>query len=356
MHDLGQLLPEDVYTHPEYYQLLRGPGAEPGIRASVAAYQSARGKPEKEVKIYRAVPTKYAHEPIRRGDWVTTSKAYAKAHGDLENEDWTVVSSTAKAKELFQNGDSLNEWGYWGKDKHGEIELAYYPADNSVQQIDTSDVSTPPTDNETVQHIAEILIAGYVLEKTIKLLVKYLTPLGITAAAIRPALGLADHGTKHLPNGKGPASSLTSQARYNDLYYRAAYIYNASRRIQADLNRGKPLRVALSDESLHYRQHEQARRGRLDAAARVTKAAKMFGPLLGWYLNPLLNNEAECIAANGHNFYADEGTVIGLPGSVHPKCGCKAGPPIPGAKMVNEVLSNVTAIGRKFKIKTRKSA
>lgn len=246
------------------------------------------------------------------------------------------------------------------KIKSKTLDLAYYPADNAPQQIDVSDVSTPPTDDETVQHIVEILIAGYTLEKTIKLLAKLLSPFGITAAAIRPALSLAH--TAHMPNarlkahGLAEGSSLTTQARYNDLYYRAAYILNASRRIQADLKQGKPLRVALSDESLHYRQHEQARRGRLDAAARVTKAAKMFGPLLGWYLNPLLNNEAECIAANGHNFYAHEGTVIGFPGSVHPHCGCKAGPPIPGAAMVNDILSNVTAIGRKFKVKARKSA
>jgi hypothetical protein len=76
-------------------------------------------------------------------------------------------------------------------------------------------------------------------------------------------------------------------------------------------------------------------------------------------LNPLLNNEAECIAANGHNFYAEHGTVIGLPGSVHNRCGCYAGPPWTGAAMVDDVFRNLTAlkpkVHAKFKLKERRA-
>jgi len=127
-------------------------------------------------------------------------------------------------------------------------------------------------------------------------------------------------------------------AARTEVYYRAAYIMNAVDRIAADLDEGQSLREAIRAERHIFTQHQAARRGRLKAVARAHIAAARFGPLLGWYIDPMLNNEAECIAANGHNFYADLGTVIGYPGAVHPHCGCVAGPPHAGAGLVDDAL------------------
>lgn len=200
----------------------------------------------------------------------------------------------------------------------------------------------PPND-ATTQKVVAVLAAGYAVDKTAHLLAGVLSPLGITTTAVVAALQLAGDGTAHKPNarlaGHGLASGVKLRGvRQQELAFRAAYIVNAARRIQADLRSGKSLRDALAAERVNFERHESARKGRLDAAAQVQRSANEFGPLLGWYLNPLLNNEPECEAANGHNFYADEGTIIGYPGSVHPNCGCVAGPPHPGARLVDEAV------------------
>lgn len=223
-----------------------------------------------------------------------------------------------------------------------------------------------PQSDATVRSIAQVLMFSYdqkakTLTHQVAAISHILEPYGITPDSVLPALGLANRGTRARPNsrlaanGLQAASDSVKRVAADDLYYRAAYVMNASKRIQQSLNAGLSQRKALAKEYPNMQLHEQARKGRLNAAASVSKAAGQFGPLLGWYLNPLLNNESECITANGHNFYAEEGTVIGLPGSVHNKCGCKAGPPIPGAALVNDVMGNVIQFGKikKFKLRTK---
>lgn len=50
---------------------------------------------------------------INNGDWVSTSKAYTIDHGksNLKNN-YRVLSKTVKAKDIFNSGDSIHEWGY----------------------------------------------------------------------------------------------------------------------------------------------------------------------------------------------------------------------------------------------------
>lgn len=108
------------------------------------------------------------------------------------------------------------------------------------------------------------------------------------------------------------------------------------------------LKIALADENLLYQRHEQARKGRLRAAAQTASASKKYGQLLGWYLDPSLNNDAECIAANGNNYYARTGTVIGWPGSVHPNCGCTPGPPHANGGMVNDVINQMAKSNKRI--------
>lgn len=53
---------------------------------------------------------------LRKGDWVTLSRLYAVEHGEsnLKNG-FTIVSARVRAKELFSEGNSLNEFGYQGQ-------------------------------------------------------------------------------------------------------------------------------------------------------------------------------------------------------------------------------------------------
>lgn len=245
-------------------------------------------------------------------------------------------------------------------------------------------VVPPPVDSDqTVRAIADILLSSSRFERLpgdfgqeVEGLEHLLAPYGIKRTAIRMALGLTHkegggrRGTAHAPNAilKHHQAVLRGQVRRvrdSEVFYRAAYLANAAHRLQRAMNSGASQRDALRQERAYYHLHEEARKGRLKAVAQVQRAADMFGQrdetgtLVGWYLNPLLHNEIECITANGNNFYAEEGTVIGLPGSVHNRCGCYAGTPHQGAPMVDEVMHNVVAFKRsrpRFKLKERRTA
>lgn len=242
---------------------------------------------------------------------------------------------------------------------------------------------SPKVDNDTtVRSIAKALqvsrrYRSLSVDRSaeVKAVTRFLYPYGIKSAAVRMALSLTRTdsgyvGTAHSPNARlaGHAARLEGgvrDVRDSEVYYRAAYVANAADRLQRSLNAGATQQEALRREKVYYLQHEKARRGRLDSAAQVQTAGNLFGQkdgrgtLVGWYLNPLLNNEVECRTANGHNFYVEEGTVIGLPGSVHSNCGCYAGEPHQGASLVNDVLGNVVRFTKsqpKFKLRKARTA
>lgn len=51
--------------------------------------------------------------PINHGDWVTTSREYAKQHGESSlGGKYKIVSKTVPARKLFTSGDSWAEFGY----------------------------------------------------------------------------------------------------------------------------------------------------------------------------------------------------------------------------------------------------
>lgn len=244
-------------------------------------------------------------------------------------------------------------------------------------------IPVPVDSDSTVRHIADVLKASSRFHRVpsdfgteARAVAHLLAPYGVRTTAVRMALGLTHkegggrRGTAHAPNARLAEHGATlegkvREVRDHDIYFRAAYIANAAHRMQRSMNQGATQVEALRREAPYYRMHEEARRGRLRAAAQVQTAAKMYGQpddrgtLVGWYLNPLLKNEVECITANGRNFYAEEGTTIGLPGSVHNRCGCYAGPPHSGAGLVNDALQNVVKLQRsrpKFKLKGRRTA
>lgn len=82
-----------------------------------------KDKPDEKVWIYRAVPKSIHKEAmktenptghmIRKGDWVTINKAYAKEHGEANlNNDYHIAAKRVPASHIYTNGDSVHEWGY----------------------------------------------------------------------------------------------------------------------------------------------------------------------------------------------------------------------------------------------------
>lgn len=171
LYDLTKLYPDDVYSHTaaRYY----GDGSSDYSDAeTISIIQSVRGKPNKQVVIYRAVPninketenkikdistvagyimthgfppigSKYSdlhrelgHNKnstleklfadmdalksnklkglkINPGDWVTINKQYAINHGRTTLlGDYKILKKTVPARHLFTTGDSLHEFGY----------------------------------------------------------------------------------------------------------------------------------------------------------------------------------------------------------------------------------------------------
>lgn len=241
----------------------------------------------------------------------------------------------------------------------------------SSAQKPPAKVKPPPKQTHTaaaVAAISAVLLLGLPAAALADRIEAIMSEWRIDKAVIAEVLKIVHGGTAHRPNAvlKGARRTLSvTKVRDHDLHFRAAYIANAVFRVQRAVTGGESLPEAVARESRFFAMHEQARKGRLTAAAQVQAAADFFGSpehegtLVGWYLNPLLDNEAECIAANGHNFYAERGTVIGLPGSVHNGCGCYAGPPWTGAALVDDVFENLTAlkpkVHAKFKLKERRA-
>lgn len=164
LHDLSNIYPEDIYSSngARYY----GHGENIDF-FTVAVIQSARGKPEMQIKVYRAVPKVITNSEqikdllkqkayilktgkipsranthlkrdeyydfisqqiedlgkkqtiedkvkINPGDWVTINRDYAVLHGKSTLlGSYRVLSKTVKAKELFTDGNSIHEWGYY---------------------------------------------------------------------------------------------------------------------------------------------------------------------------------------------------------------------------------------------------
>lgn len=233
------------------------------------------------------------------------------------------------------------------------------PEQRSYQPV--HEVQPPPQDSHIVRLIAEILAARKAIEVTAAGLSVL---LGVPIAVIIALLRLLARGSAHIPrarmasHGVPPDSapaSLPRRAANDDLYFRAAYIEAAAHRVTRGVAGGQDLQDAIAEEARYAALHEKARRGRLSSAGRVAAAQLEYGPLLGWYLNPELNNETECILADGNNFYADEGTVIGYPGMVHPECGCIPGPPhILGGK-VDDAVAPIIRPKAAARVKVRRA-
>ena len=100
---------------------------------TIRVIQSARNNPDAMIKIYRAVPTNVQDTRVRNGDWVAVVKEYAEEHGDrLLDGDYRIIENIVPAKHLWNNGDSINEFGY----DNGNTNEVYKNTANNVKTTD----------------------------------------------------------------------------------------------------------------------------------------------------------------------------------------------------------------------------
>lgn len=121
--------PDDFYT-PEGRRIF-APGPrfaddEFGIagQQSYRAILGAKGNPDAEVTIYRGVPNDPDINTINRGDFVTLSPKYAELHaasgyGRSGDEPGKVISQKVKVKDIYWDGNDVNEFGYFPPKKQG---------------------------------------------------------------------------------------------------------------------------------------------------------------------------------------------------------------------------------------------
>jgi hypothetical protein len=103
--DVEEMMP-DFYERPGIYTT----GYPDADKESVSVLTRIKGKPDATVTIYRAVPE--GAEEINPGDWVTLSPSYAKSHLMSNVEAGHVISMKIPARDLWFDGNSINEFGY----------------------------------------------------------------------------------------------------------------------------------------------------------------------------------------------------------------------------------------------------
>ena len=106
LYDMTRIYPDDFYSASGH----RFYDAETRMWSTVASF---RGRPNMLLRVYRAVPKSVVKPKITPGDWVSLTRRYAAQHGreNLRN-DFRIITKTVHARDLFTDGDSLDEWGY----------------------------------------------------------------------------------------------------------------------------------------------------------------------------------------------------------------------------------------------------
>lgn len=102
---LNGIYPDDVYSR----QAIRYYGTDVNDQMTFGIILKYRNKPNATVTIYRAVPAEVTS--INPGDWVAITRQYAKEHMEGE-KNWKILSMKVKAKDIYTEGNSWDEWGY----------------------------------------------------------------------------------------------------------------------------------------------------------------------------------------------------------------------------------------------------
>jgi hypothetical protein len=171
--------------------------------------------------------------------------------------------------------------------------------------------------------IAGMLAQGGDDDLLIARVVSALVKAGFRRATARAAAGVTIR-TRALsyPGTRTPAGPGSVANDRREPAYDAWFVANSARRIAERVNAGKDPEDAIRPERTYVDQRERARRARRDAADKVDAATKTPGNLvvngrtvLGWAAHGDDKTTWECVAADGHWFYADRPPVIGYPGT-----------------------------------------
>ena len=206
-------------------------------------------------------------------------------------------------------------------------------------------MTTPPPPQQqqpsqqqlAVAAASALVVAGTVAEAA-AILGPVIAGTAVSMAALKAALEVV---MSHPPDREGFYGPATARIARLNLMRRAQFLVTSMRRFAADQRRitsgaadPQSLLETMARERRYYGQHMMASWARMRAAAQVDTASMDYGRLLGWYTVLDRKTSPECIAANRHNFYADQMPAIGYPGAVHLSCRCMPGPPVPGAPLV----------------------
>jgi len=111
LDNLSDIYPDDLYSNQGYRYYGHGGDAVGMDKETINIVKQFKGNADKKVKIFRAVPK--GVKSINKGDWVTVNKNYAKEHGYRHvGDDYKIVELEVSAKDVFNQGDSIHEFGY----------------------------------------------------------------------------------------------------------------------------------------------------------------------------------------------------------------------------------------------------
>lgn len=158
-----------------------------------------------------------------------------------------------------------------------------------------------------------------------------LTALGLDRRAVRAAARLALSEPLTLPRNLRVRRTATARTAAAEPGIRARYLFNAAKRITANLRLlgqdPHALLTAVRDERRYLGQHLDATRNRRKAAQQVDRIAA-GSPWLVWKTAGDARVEPECAALSGELFTVDQPPVVNgrpvYPGAVHPHCRCRA--------------------------------
>lgn len=192
---------------------------------------------------------------------------------------------------------------------------------------------------ELIGTIAKLLLVGAGFAATYNAVQAILSPLGYSAKALWHMLRMLHRSPVLLPfEITGAWFTYNRQAHK----YRAAFLLNATIRIQRATANGVKFEEALHKEEAHFEKQRAAETKRYEATSETQQASASYGVELGWYATLDSRTDPSCRAANGHNFNVVTGTPIGYPGGVHLFCRCKPGPPFPGGGSVSDAIRIIT--------------
>lgn len=109
LNDLEMMFPDIYSVKGDRYYASYGMAGE---KQAMEIIREMKDKPDADITIYRSVNPD-EKTTINAGDWVTIVKDYARQHGESNLEKgYKIVSKKVKASDIFNDGNSIVEWGY----------------------------------------------------------------------------------------------------------------------------------------------------------------------------------------------------------------------------------------------------